>query len=101
MMSLAISLYTHGALSVICLLGFACLALAMDRHQETIFVRTLRLSLTQGLRVSGCLLLMLSLCVAVFVLGWGLGITVFIAHSSAAAGLIFMLLVLAHRRSRR
>ena len=88
----------HGVAFVLCLPGFAALALAMERHQEDLFEHAFAPSLTRRLRVAGWGALLLALCVLVDAQGWGLGLVSFSGHTSLAAGLVFVALLLQGRR---
>ena len=88
----------HGLAFVLCLPGFAALALAMERHQEDLFGHAFAPSLTRRLRVAGWGALLLALGVLVGAQGWGLGLVSFSGHTSLAAGLVFVALLLQGRR---
>ncbi|MBB1602306.1 DUF3325 domain-containing protein [Variovorax sp. UMC13] len=88
----------HGLAFVLCLPGFAALALAMERHQEELFAHAFAPSLTRRLRVAGWSALLLALGVLVGAQGWGLGLVSFSGHTSLAAGLVFVALLLQGRR---
>ncbi|WP_219220655.1 DUF3325 domain-containing protein [Variovorax boronicumulans] len=90
--------WCHGLAVVLCLPGFAALALAMERHQEELFGHAFAPSLTRRLRVAGWGALLLALCVLVGVQGWGLGLVSFTGHTSLAAGLVFVALLVQGRR---
>lgn len=55
-------------------LGFACLCLAMDRHQRDFIGRRLSSSAVLGLRFGGFSSITFGLVVAIGALGWGYGI---------------------------
>lgn len=101
MSGLALAWLTHGAVLLLSLLGFACLALAMTRHQEDLCGAALRPHATRCIRVAGWLLLALALGLAVSGLGWSFGLTAYSGHTSAAAGLVFIMLVVLSRRRGR
>lgn len=88
----------HGVAFVLCLPGFAALALAMERHQEDLFGHAFAPSLTRRLRVAGWGALLLALGVLVGAQGWGLGLVSFSGHTSLAAGLVFVALLVQGRR---
>ncbi|KAA0892592.1 DUF3325 domain-containing protein [Pusillimonas sp. ANT_WB101] len=93
---------THAVLFLLALVGFACLALSMIRHQEDLFGHALNALLTRGLRAAGWLFLLLALWLAAASMGWSFGLTVYSGHTSAAAGLAFIaLLVKSHNRERK
>lgn len=54
-------------------LGFACLCLAMDRHQRDPLGRRLSDSASRTLRLTGFTVIALSLAAAIAALGWGYG----------------------------
>jgi len=93
---------THLAAFLLSTLGFAALALAMARHQEDLFGRTLAVTATRWLRVAGWAALLLALVVIVKAQGWGVGLVSFSGHTSLGAGLVFGALVVIERtRPRR
>lgn len=77
--------------------GFAALALAMERHQQDLWGRELRPRTTQALRAAGWALLLIALWRAVADQGWTLGLVAYSGHTSAAAGLVFVALLLCNR----
>lgn len=89
---------SHLAIFVPSLLGFAALALAMERHQEELFARALSSPVTRGLRWAGWLGLAVALAVAVRSQGWSLGLVSYSGHTSLGAGLVFGALVAWQRR---
>ena len=56
--------------------GFACLCLAMDRHQRDILGRRLPAAATQRLRLGGFAAIAIGLALAAGLLGWGYGLIV-------------------------
>jgi hypothetical protein len=92
------SSWFHGIAFVLCLPGFVALALAMERHQEDLFEHAFAPSLTRRLRVAGWGALLLALCVLVDAQGWGLGLVSFSGHTSLAAGLVFIALLVQGKR---
>jgi len=93
---------THLSSAMLCLLGFAALALTMERHQEDLFGRVLVPTTTRALRVVGWAALLLGLTVVVRAQGWALGLVSYSGHTSLGAGLVFgMLVVWARRQARR
>lgn len=92
----------HVVLLLLALAGFACLALAMIRHQEDWFGKVLSPCATRLLRVVGWLFLLLALWLAVAGMGWGFGLTAYSGHTSAAAGVVFIVLLAGnHIKERR
>ena len=93
---------THLTAFLLSTLGFAALALAMERHQEDLFGHALATTVTRGLRVAGWAALGLALLPIVKAQGWGVGLVSYSGHTSLGAGLVFGALVVVERtRSRR
>lgn len=92
---------THVTIFVICLAGFAALALATDRAQRTALGRELAPPSTRGLRAVGWVLLLLALWRTVAAMGWGIGMVAYSGHTSAAAGVVFLALIAWGRRMGR
>ncbi|RMX08250.1 DUF3325 domain-containing protein [Corticibacter populi] len=90
--------WEHLLVFVNCLAGFACLALAMDRHQSDLFGRELAPKTTRLLRMAGWLWLLAALWLAVARMGWSFGLTAYSGHTSAAAALVFIALLIWCRR---
>ncbi|WP_343293339.1 DUF3325 domain-containing protein [Vandammella animalimorsus] len=87
----------HALIFLASLLGFACLAMAMPRHQLDALGHELPASASRALRGSGALLLLLALALAVRSMGWGLGLVNYSGHSGMAAGVVFMALLIDQR----
>ncbi|ANN79520.1 DUF3325 domain-containing protein [Bordetella flabilis] len=83
----------------ICILAFAALALAMTRHQEAIFRRELQAPIAHALRGAGWCGLALGLAIIVAGRGWALGLVAYSGHTSLAAGLVYVALVIRGRSS--
>lgn len=93
---------THLAVFLLSTLGFAALALAMERHQEDLFGHALATTTIRWLRVAGWAALLLALVLIVKAQGWGVGLVSFSGHTSLGAGLVFGVLVVVERtRPRR
>ncbi|MGJ7521803.1 DUF3325 domain-containing protein [Variovorax sp. LT1P1] len=93
---------THLTALLLSTLGFAALALAMERHQEDLFGHALAATATRWLRVAGWAALLLALVLIVQAQGWGVGLVSYSGHTSLGAGLVFGALVVAERaRCRR
>lgn len=93
---------SHAPVFLTCLLAFACLALAMPRHQLDALGRELPASASRALRSGGWLALLAALALAVRGMGWGLGLVGYGGHTSLAAGLVFIgLLARQRQRARR
>ncbi len=87
---------------MLCVCGFACLALAMVRHQRDLLGRLLSPIPTHGLRASGWLCLLLAAWRLIAAQGWSLGLVSYSGCTSLAAGLVHLgLLLHARRRSQR
>lgn len=91
---------THLAVFTLSLLGFAALALAMERHQDDLFGRALPRRTTLALRNAGWAALLLALVVAVRAQGWGLGLVTLSGHTSLGAAVVFVALVVRQRLAR-
>jgi len=74
-------------------LGFAALALAMERHQQDLFKSILVPMRTRLLRMGGWILLLLALVLLVRASGWSLGLVAYSGHTSLGAGVVFLTLV--------
>lgn len=95
------SLLQHGWILVCCLLGFAGLAVAMERVQEDVLGRRLGVRPICLLRLFGCVWLLQALAWLVAWQGWGLALVAYSGHTSLAAGVVFSgLIVLGRGRSR-
>lgn len=86
--------WAHALMALAALAGFTCLALAMERHQSDLWSRSLSVTATRLLRGVGWALLLLCLVVAVRSKGWGFGLALFSGHTSAAAGVVVIALLL-------
>ncbi len=91
-------LWAHGLLLGLSWAGFACLALAMERHQRDVFGRLLRTAARRRLRFAGWCLLGAALWRAVAGMGWGFGLAAYSGHTSLAAGLVCLGLAAWNRR---
>ncbi|MGB6102603.1 MAG: DUF3325 domain-containing protein [Pusillimonas sp.] len=87
----------HLSMLLLSVLGFACLALAMERHQEDWFARPFNSSLTTILRAVGWALLCGSLALALCQPLWAVGLVAWFGHLSAGAGVVLATLVAASR----
>ena len=88
---------SHLWILALCVLGFACLALAMDRHQNDLFDRALGPALTKTLRTAGWVLLFGSLFMALRQPLWSISLVAWFGYLSAGAGVVFLALVLMGR----
>ena len=87
----------HLICQLLALAAFACLALAMDRHQEDLFGRQLPPARTRHLRMAGWTLLVLSLGAALQVAPWSLGLVSWFGHIAAAAAIVLLSMVARER----
>ncbi|MPY88022.1 MAG: DUF3325 family protein [Luteitalea sp.] len=83
---------THATTFILCLVGFASLAVAMERHQKGLFGRILEARATRWTRTAGWLILLSALVVVVKGQGWSIGLVSYSGHTSAGAGLVFVAL---------
>jgi hypothetical protein len=88
----------HLAVLLLSLLAFGALALAMNRHQQTVFGRRLATRITRCLRLGGWSVLALALLAAIRGQGWALGLVSYSGHTTLAAGLIYGALIVNERR---
>ena len=84
---------------LLCVAAFAALAMATDRAQSELLGRELPASTSRTWRTVGGLLLLTSLALVVSAQGWGLGLVSYSGHTSVAAGVVFVALIV-HRRRR-
>jgi len=89
---------THAATLLLSLAGLAALALATARVQDDLFGRALAARAVLALRTAGWGALLAALGVVVRGQGWGLGLVSYAGHTSLAAGLVYLALVIAARR---
>lgn len=82
-----------------CTAGMYALAGATERQQELCFGRPLSRRSTRWLRAAGWLLLLLCLAGAVRGWGWSFGLVAYSGHTSLAAGLVYLGLILGARRA--
>jgi hypothetical protein len=80
-----------------CVMAFACLAVSMERHQQTLFARVLDAGKTRGFRIAGWCGLVMALRYIVDERGWALGLVGYSGCTSLAAGLVFGALILYER----
>ncbi|WP_338920622.1 DUF3325 domain-containing protein [Pseudomonas silesiensis] len=77
---------------LLCYGGFTALCLSMDRHHGELLGRKPSARRRQGMRISGWLLLALSLWAAVSAAGWGLGLVQWFAVLMLSGLLLVLLL---------
>lgn len=78
---------------LLCVGAFACLAMAMARHQETLLGRVFRVASSRCLRAVGWCALTIALALVVMDQGWGLGLVAFSGTTSVAAGIVYGALI--------
>lgn len=88
----------HALLFVLSLAGFICLALAMERHQRDLCGHTFAQHRSRQWRVAGWALLLLALVMAVLAQGVGFGLASLSGHTSIAAGVVVLALMLRARQ---
>ncbi|PLC49373.1 hypothetical protein CR159_13825 [Pollutimonas subterranea] len=88
---------TYLGMLLLSVLAFACLALAMERHQEDMFGRLLSSRVTKLLRTAGWVLLCGSLAVALRQPLWSMGLVAWFGCLTAGAGVVFIVLMLRDR----
>lgn len=93
----AFSMLDHSLVLLPACAGFACLALAMERHQTSLWGKELSKAATRALRMAGWALLLLCLWLAVARMGWSLGLVAYGGHASIAAALVFIGLLVTSR----
>ncbi|MCP3715168.1 DUF3325 domain-containing protein [Paraburkholderia sp. CNPSo 3281] len=87
---------------ILCVPAFACLAAAMERHQETLFGARLPAALSRVLRCAGWCALLVALWLAVAGKGWAPGLVWYGGCTILAAGIVYgVLIVYAQRASAR
>ena len=87
---------------MLCVSAFACLALAMERHQETLFGARSSAAASRALRCAGWCALLVALWLAVAGQGWALGLVWYSGCTSLGAGIVYgVLIVFAQRISAR
>jgi hypothetical protein len=86
--------------TILCVVAFALLAFAMERHQLALFARQLPPGQTRALRVAGWCALGLTLWIIVAGQGWALGLVGFSGVASLSAGLVYGALIVCERVKR-
>lgn len=84
----------HGVVFVLALAAFACLALAMSRHQKDAFGKAFDARKTRIFSLAGWLLLLFDLFAAVWTMGWAFGLAAWSGHTSLAAGVVMVALMM-------
>jgi hypothetical protein len=84
---------THLLAFLLCLPGFAALAMATERQQDIHLGRPLAAKTTRHLRLAGVTALVLALAVVVAGQGWAMGLVSYSGHTSLCAGLVFLALL--------
>lgn len=90
----------HALLFVLSLAGFICLALAMERHQRDLCGHTFARHRSRQWRLAGWVLLMLALATAILAHGVGFGLVSLSGHTSVAASVVVLALMLRTRHRR-
>jgi len=83
---------------LLCVFAFACLAMAMDRHQETVFGKALSGAASRGFRSGGWCGLVVALWLIVAARGWAMGLVCYSGMTSLAAGVVYCAVVSYERR---
>jgi len=84
--------------ALLCMCAFACFAMAMARHQETVFGRALTPAKSRWFRGAGWSALLIALSLTVAIQGWAFGLVAFSGNTSVAAGLVYCALIARERR---
>lgn len=82
---------------LICVCGFACIAAAMERHQQTVFGRALPAAASRAWRAAGACALVVALALCVAAQGWALGLVGYSGSTSVAAGVVYLALIVRER----
>ncbi|WP_375070508.1 DUF3325 family protein [Stenotrophomonas lactitubi] len=88
----------HALLFVLSLAGFVCLALAMERHQRDLCGDAFAQHRSLRWRIAGWALLLLALATAVLAQGVGFGLASLSGHTSVAAAVVVLALMLRARQ---
>ncbi|MEN5288729.1 DUF3325 domain-containing protein [Stenotrophomonas lactitubi] len=88
----------HALLFMLSLAGFICLALAMERHQRDLCGRAFSRHRSRHWRIAGWALLLLALAAAIFAQGVGFGLASLSGHTSIAAAVVVLALMLRARQ---
>jgi hypothetical protein len=84
---------------LLCVGAFACLAISMARHQETLVGRALPAVQSRCLRGAGWCALAIALGFIVADQGWGVGLVAFSGMTSVAAAIVYGVLIIRERWS--
>lgn len=87
------------ATMLVCVSAFACLAMAMERHQQTIFGTMLSRAASLRFRCAGWFGLAVALWLCIAARGWGLGLVYYSGCTSFAAGVVYCALIAYERRA--
>ena len=77
--------------------AFACLAMAMERHQETVCGAAFAVAPSRVLRWAGWCGLAIALCLVVTARGWAIGLVNYSGMTSIAAGIVYGILIIWER----
>jgi len=86
---------------LLCVGALGCLAMAMARHQQTVFGRAFSIVASRRLRGAGWSGLLIALWLSVADQGWALGLVAYSGITSVAAGIVYGALVVCERRLAR
>lgn len=81
----------------LCVLAFFCLALSMERHQVDLFKRRLNKRPSLGLKGVAWAILAVSLLICLREPHWGVALVAWFGSLSAAAGIVYLGLLLVSR----
>lgn len=84
----------HALVLALCLAGFTGLAFATRRPQHEILRRSLPRRTVRALRIAGGLALLIAVIVLIAAWGWGLGLVMFSGHTTLAAALVYVALII-------
>lgn len=91
------TVWTHLTALLLCLGGFAGLALAMERHQQDLWGSERSAVFSRCACTMGWAALLLALTLLVNLQGWSLGLARFSGHTSLAAALVWLGLLVRER----
>ncbi|WP_250454509.1 DUF3325 domain-containing protein [Caballeronia sp. ATUFL_M2_KS44] len=86
---------------VVCIASFSCLAMAMERHQLTLFKRLMTRGQTHAFRIAGWCGLAFALWMLVANEGWAMGLVRYSGCTSLGAGIVYIALIACERVSAR
>ncbi len=89
----------HAFALTLSLAGFGALALGTRRPQREILRGSLPHRTVLALRIAGSIALLIALTMLVTVRGWGLGLVMFSGHTTLAAALVYVALIIVGRNA--